>query len=161
MNPQTISMDSIRRLANGELSLAARLGYVALLLAAAAMSTVVLSLWLTEPALPVRTQAAFGVMSVMGIAWVVFALWALSARRPLFARDRLIAGRMAVTFTAVFVAGALAAVIVSGSAAAWSALASGGALLALAVGVWRGARLRVAALTARRATLETGSDPIC
>jgi hypothetical protein len=159
MNPQTISMDSIRRLANGELSLAARLGYVALLLAAAAMSTVVLSLWLTEPVLPARTQAAFGVMSLIGFAWSVFALWALSARRPLFARDRLIAGRMAVTFAAVFVAGALAAVIVSGSAAAWSALSSGGALLALAVGVWRGARRRVAALSARRSALEMGSEP--
>jgi hypothetical protein len=161
MNPQTISMDSIRRLANGELSLATRLGYIALLLAAAAMSTVVLSLWLTEPALPARTQAAFGVMSVIGISWIVFALWALSARRPLFARDRLIAGRMAVSFTALFVAGALAAVIVSGSAAAWSALSSGGALLALAVGVWRGARRRVATLSARRAALEMGSDPNC
>jgi hypothetical protein len=148
------SLDAIRRLAQGELSMQARLGYVALLLAAAAMIAVVLSLWLTEPSLPARTQAAFGGMSLIGCAWVSFALWALSARRPLFARDAVVAGTLAVVFTSVFVTGALGAVILSGAAAAFGALATGVGMLAIAV--WRlvSARRRFAALAARRAELE-------
>jgi hypothetical protein len=153
-NMHTGSMEDIRRLAQGELSVKARIGYVALLLVAAAMTAVVLSLWLTEPALPERTQAAFGVMSLIGCAWVGFALWALSTRRPLFARDAVVAGTMAVVFTSVFVAGAVGAVIVSGAAAAFGALATGVVMLGLAV--WRlvSAQRRFARLAVRRAELE-------
>jgi hypothetical protein len=150
----TGSLEDIRRLANGELSFKSRMGYVALLLVASAMSAVVLSLWLTEPSLPARTQAAFAVMSLIGCAWVGFALWALNARRPLFAKDEVIAGIMAVVFTSVFVAGALAAMIMSGAAAAWGALFTGAGMLVIAV--WRLARAqrRLARLAARRAELE-------
>ena len=69
MNTQNDSMASIRKLAGGELSMKARLGYVGLLLAATGMTVVVVSLWATEAALPLRTQIAFGVMSVIGLAW--------------------------------------------------------------------------------------------
>ena len=152
--PQIESLEDVRRLAQGELSLKSRIGYVALLLVASAMSAVVLSLWLTEPALPARTQAAFGVLSVIGIAWVGFASWALRARRPLFARDEVIAGTLAVVFTSVFAAGALAAVIATGTPAAFGALLTGGVMLAIAV--WRlvSARRRFARLAVRRAELE-------
>jgi hypothetical protein len=150
----TGSLEDIRRLANGELSVKSRMGYVALLLVASGMSAVVLSLWLTEPALPARTQAAFAVMSLIGGAWVGFALWALNARRPLFAKDEVIAGTMAVVFTSVFVAGALAAVIVSGAAAAYGALITGAGMLSIAV--WRLVRAQAwfARLAVRRAELE-------
>ncbi len=152
--PQTESLEKIRRLAEGELSMKSRIGYVALLLAAAIMSAVVLSLWATEPSLPARTQAAFAVMSVIGCAWVGFALWVLNARRPLFARDEVIAGTMAVAFTGVFVAGAVAAVVMSGAAAAWGALFTGAGMLTVAV--WRlvSAQRRFARLAVRRAELE-------
>ena len=149
------SLEDIRRLAQGELSISARIGYVSLLLVAAAMTAVVLSLWLTEPALPARTQVAFGVMGVIGGAWVSFALWALTARRPLYARDAVIAGTLAVVFTSVFVAGALGAVIVSGAAAAFGALATGVVMLAIAVWNLIGARRRHVALLARRRELES------
>jgi hypothetical protein len=150
----TGSLEDIRRLANGELSVKSRMGYVALLLVASAMSTVVLSLWLTEPSLPTRTQAAFAVMSLIGCAWLGLALWALNTRRPLFAKDEVIAGTMAVVFTSVFVAGALAAVIMSGAAAAWGALITGAGMLAIAV--WRlvRAQRRFTRLAVRRAELE-------
>jgi len=149
------SLEHIRRLAQGELSMKARIGYVALLLVAAAMTAMVLSLWLTEPALPARTQAAFGVMSLIGGAWVSFALWALMARRPLFARDAVIAGALSVVFTSMFVTGALVAVIVSGAAAAFGALGTGVVMLAISVWNLASARRRHAALAARRRELES------
>jgi hypothetical protein len=154
-NMQTGSLEYIRRLAQGELSIKARIGYVSLLLVAVAMTAVVLSLWLTEPVLPARTQAAFGVMSLIGGAWVSFALWALTARRPLFARDAVIAGTLAVVFTSVFVAGALGAVIVSGAAAAFGALGTGVVMLGIAVWNLVSASRRHAALAARRRELES------
>ena len=154
MNPQNESVNAIRELARGELSMKARLGYVALLLAAAGMTGVIVSLWLTEPVLSPRTHAAFGVMSVIGASWVALATWALMTRRVLFARDRVIAGKLAVAFTCVFVVGALAAVITTRSGAAWGALATGAIMLVAAVAVLRRARRRFLALSARRMELE-------
>ena len=71
MNPQMKSLEDVRKLAGGELSLKSRLGYVMLLLVSIGMTTVIISLWLTEPALPMRTQWAFGVISLIGASWVV------------------------------------------------------------------------------------------
>jgi hypothetical protein len=153
MSPQMKSLQEVRQLADGELSLKARLGYVALLLAASGMTTVILSLWLTEAALPLRTQGAFGVMSLIGASWTAFCAWALATRRPLFARDRVIAGRMAVAFTALFLAGAIVAVIVANNTAAYAVLFTGAAMLALAIRVLLGARRRFEELLARRAQL--------
>jgi hypothetical protein len=135
------------------LSLKARLAHVALLLASLAMAAVIASLWLTEPLLPMRTQIAFGVMALIGLGWSAFAIWVLRARRPLYARDRVIAGRMAVTFTSVFVGGAIA-MVVTGNAAAIGMLALGVVMLAAAVRILSDARRRFATLNARRAELE-------
>lgn len=153
MTAQMKSLEDVRRLAGAELSLAARLGYVALLLVSAGMTVVVASLWLTEAWLPARTHIAFAVMCVIGVSWVALSIWALAARRPLFARDRVIAGRMAVAFTAVFVAGAVAAVVIANNVAAYAVLATGVAMLALAVRVLIDARGRYQDLRARRAAL--------
>jgi hypothetical protein len=154
MSPQMKSLQDVRQLAGGELSLKARLGYVALLLVAMAMTTVVVSLWLTEARLPLRTQMAFGVMSIIGASWVVFSAWALRTRRPLFARDRVIAGRMAVAFTSLFFAGSIAAVVLANNAAAYLVLFTSVAMLAAAVRVLAGARRRFADLLVRRRALE-------
>ena len=123
MSPQMKSLQDVRQLAGAELSLRARVGYVSLMLVSAAMTAVIASLWLTETELPPRTQFAFGAMCVIGLSWVALSVWALRTRRPLFARDRVVAGRMAVAFTSVFVAGAMATVIVAGNA--WAAAACG------------------------------------
>ena len=154
MTAQKDSLERIQALARANLSFTARMGYVGLLLAATAMTTVVISLWITEPSLPVRTQLAFGAMSLIGASWCALALWVLRARRPLFARDRLIAGRMAVTFTSLFAAAGLASAILLGSPAGYAALASGVLMLAAAIAVFARARRRFAQLAARRQELE-------
>ncbi len=154
MSPQMKSLHEIRQLAGAELSLKARLGYVALLLVSTGMTVAIASLWLTETFLPPRAQLAFGVMCVIGVSWAALALWALGRRRPLLARDRVIAGSMAVTFTTVFVAGALAGAVIAHNPAAYAALATGAVMLAVSIRVLVDARRRFAALAARRAELE-------
>jgi hypothetical protein len=158
MNTQKESMVMIQQLAHGELSVKARLGYVALLLVASAMTVGVVSLWLTEAYLPMRTQVAFGAMSLIGGSWMALAIWALSTRRVLLARDRVIAGKMSVAFTALFLVGAMAAVVLSGNAAAIGAAATGAAMLAVALRVLSGARRQFAALCARRDALARELD---
>jgi hypothetical protein len=158
MNTQKESMAMIQQLARGELSVRARLGYVALLLMASAMTVGVLSLWLTEAYLPLRTQVAFGAMSLIGGSWMALAIWALTTRRVLLARDRVIAGKMSVAFTALFLVGAIGAVLVSGTAAAIGAAATGAVMFAVALRVLSGARRRFAALCARRDALARELD---
>ena len=148
------SMTAVRQLADAELSVPSRLGHVALLLAALGMTVVVASLWLTEPALPLRTHLAFGVMTVIGCSWSTFAIWVLTSRRVLFARQRIVAGRMAVTFAAVFTAGALAAAAATGAAAALAAAATGVVMVAVAAIILRRVHHASARLMARREALE-------
>jgi hypothetical protein len=154
MNTQNDSMAKIRKLADGELAIKARVGYVALLLVSTAMTMVIVALWIGEPYLPMRAQLAFGAMTLIGASWAGLSLWVLTTRRILLARDRVIAGRMAVVFTSVFVFGAIVACAISMSAAAFAALLTGFAMLACALRVLSGARRRFAELTARRAQLE-------
>lgn len=148
------STAAVRRLADRELSVPSRLRYVALLLAALGMTVVVVSLWATEPALPLRTHVAFGVMTVIGFSWSAFSTWVLANRRVLFARERIVAGRMAVTFTAVFTAGAVAMSAATGAAAALAAAGTGVVMLLVAVIILRGAHRASARLLARRDALE-------
>jgi hypothetical protein len=154
MKTRENSLEAVRALARNELSFKARVGYVALLLSATIMSVLIVSLWLTEPALPPRTRLAFGLMTIIGVSWAALASWALGARRPLFARDRVIAGRMAVVFTSLFIFGTVIAFARGGGAAALGALGTGIVMLAFAGMALRSARRRFAALTARRVELE-------
>jgi hypothetical protein len=133
--PPGLSAD-LRRLAAAELSLPSRLGYVALLLAALTMTAIVGALWLTEPRLPLRTTVAFAVFIAIGLSWAAFAVWVLTHRRVLLAGHRIIAGRLAVLFSAVFVVGALAVSFATGRpqgflAAGLGLLMTGGALVML------------------------------
>ncbi|HUQ11296.1 MAG TPA: hypothetical protein VM146_13360 [Steroidobacteraceae bacterium] len=154
MSPQIKSLHDVRKLAGSELSLKSRLGYVALLLVAAGVTVVIASLWITEPSLPLYTQAAFGAMNLIGVSWVALSIWALVARRPLFARDRVIAGGMAVAFTSLFLAGSFAAAIMAGSETAYAVMALAGMMFAMAIKVQARARRRFNELSARRAELE-------
>jgi O-antigen/teichoic acid export membrane protein len=146
--------DALRRLADAELSTAARVGYVALLLAALIMTVVVGSLWATEPELPSRTRLAFAMMTGIGLAWAAFAGWVLRRRRVLLAGHRIVAGRMAVACTAFFVAGALLVGWTSGERAAFAAAAVGGVMLAAAVAILVRAHRDFARLSERRRELE-------
>ena len=56
-------------------------------------------LWITEPALPPRTQVAFGGLVLIGLAWAGYGSWALTRRTPLFALDRVIAAWLSVAAT--------------------------------------------------------------
>lgn len=143
----------LRRLADNELSMPSRLAYVALMLVSVAMTAVVAALWLTEPSLPSRTQIAFAVMMLIGASWAVFAAWVLTHRRILLGRHRIVAGRLAVAFTAVFVLGALAVGYTTGDAAPYAAAAIGATMLAVAVSMLLRAHRAVARLTERRDTL--------
>jgi hypothetical protein len=81
---------------SGRLSLRRRVATVVALLGGLAMAFVVSLLWATEPGLPPGTQLAFGAIVVVGLAWVVYGVWVLSRRMPLFALDRVVAGWLAL-----------------------------------------------------------------
>lgn len=144
----------IERLARTELSLPARIGHVTLALVASAMTTIVTSLLLTEPALPGRTRAAFAVLAAIGLGWVAFSAWVLRTRRVMLARHRVVAGRLAVTFTGVFAAGCLLFALTTRMPAAWPASAMSCSLLVAAVVLWHRAEADHARLLARRVQLE-------
>ena len=81
----------VRRLVMAELSLPARIGHVALLLAGLASAGVSGSLVMGEQGLPSRTIAALIAITAVGLSWAVFAAWTLTHRRALLAKQRLIA----------------------------------------------------------------------
>jgi hypothetical protein len=156
--PPPPAVADLGRLARTELSRGGRVGHVVLALVASLMTIVVVSLWLTEPALPLRTQIAFAALGGIGVAWVAFSLWVLRARRVMLAKHRQVAGRLAVLFSGVFAIGC--GVLAAGKVtdAASPALAMGLVLLAIALVVWRRAETTHAKLVARRAALEQQLD---
>ncbi|HEU5021184.1 MAG TPA: hypothetical protein VFT60_04815 [Bryobacteraceae bacterium] len=153
-SPDPSIVAALGQLARTELSLRARLGHVLLALVASAMTILVVSLWLTEPALPRRTAAAFAVLTVIGLGWAGYSLWVLSARRVMLARQRVVAGRLAVAFTAAFAAGCIVLNFTARLDAGWPAVAMSLTLLAVAAIVWRRAEAAHSSLLARRGRLE-------
>jgi hypothetical protein len=140
----------LRELTETTLSPAGRYAHVLLMLAAACMGVIVLALLLTEPALPLRTQAAFGTMLAVAASWVAYSAWALMHRRPLMLAHRVVAGWMAFAFTGLFtVAAFTAAAITAALAAAWAG-SLGAVMWAAALGLLVHARHRQRALLARR-----------
>lgn len=144
----------LERLARTELSFRARLAYVLLVLVASTMTIAIVSLWLTEPSLPVRTYAAFGMLTTIGAVWVAYGAWVLRARRVMLARQRVVAGRLAVTFTGAFTMACVLLAATTSVAASWPAAAMGLVLLIVAIALWRRAEVHWAALAARRDILE-------
>ena len=101
---------TITEAARGGLALGPRLGYVLLLVVALAGAVALGSLWATEPALPLRhTRRLRRPARDPRPGWTVFAAWVLGTRRVLLGRDRVIAGRLAVTFSAFYTVGMAAA----------------------------------------------------
>ncbi|QWF16519.1 hypothetical protein [Lysobacter capsici] len=146
--------EELRHLTAGALSTRSRYGHVALLLAALIMCVLLGALLATEPALPGRTRVAFAVMLGIGASWVAYAVWVLRHRRPLLANHRVVAGWMAVVFTALFFAGASAMAIGAGGPSLQAAAAMGAVMLAVAVAVLVRAYRNLARLQARRRELE-------
>lgn len=154
-----MNTSAVSELLDQELSTRSRTGHVLLLLMASAMSAVVGSLWLTEPALPTRTALAFAVLTGMGLSWVAYAAWVLRTRRVLLGLQRVVAARMAALFSAVALAGALAVGLLAGVPAAWPAAAVFAAMLALAVALLVRAQRHYAQLRRRRAELAQRFGP--
>lgn len=159
MNTETTSNTQelhrqLRELTERTLSPAGRYAHVLLLLAAIAMGIVVLALLLTEPSLPLRTQAAFGAMVVIAACWVGYSLWVLFHRRPLLHAHRVVAGTLATVFSGVFASVTLIAAVVTGAAAAWLAGGLGVVMLVIALGLLVHARRRRLVLLARRDELQ-------
>ena len=152
--PDPSVVTSLERLARTELSLAARMAHVVRALVASAMTIVVASLWLTEPSLPVRTMTAFGLLTIIGLGWVAYSIWVLSARRVMLARQRVVAGRLAVAFAGTFTAACVLFAFTTGAPSAWPATAMSLVLLAAALALWRRATAAYSALLSRRDALE-------
>ena len=151
--PATLAND-LRQLTALELSLPSRLRYVALLLGASTMSAIVIALLVTEPKLPVRTSVALGVMAVIGVCWIVFAAWVLTRKRVLLGSHRIIAGRLAVVFSAVFVIGALSVGLTTSQASPLAAAAMGAVMLSVAVTMLARAKRQFVQLSKRRDELQ-------
>jgi hypothetical protein len=151
--PATLA-DDLRQLTALELSLSSRLRYVALLLAASAMSAIVIALLVTEPRLPMRTSMALGVMAVIGVSWMIFAAWVLTRKRVLLGSHRIVAGRLAVVFSVVFVIGAVAVGLTTSKASPYAAAAIGAVMLSVAVTILARAKRQFAQLSKRRDELQ-------
>ena len=136
------------------LSKRARFGHVSLLLAATGMNIVIASLLATERGLPLRTSATFVVLLAIGICWIAYAVWVLRNRQTLLANHRIVAGRMAVTFSAVFACGAFGFGLATGKAAMFLAAALGAVMLVVAVTLLLRAHRHLSELVARRTLLE-------
>lgn len=140
-----------------ELSQGSRTSMVLMLIAASLATATVTSLWLSEESLPMRTQAAFAMLSAIGLGWSTFFAWVLTRRRPLFAWHRVVAGRMAVAATSLFTAGALslAAIFPDLAKTGLAAGALGAAMVVAAVLLLRSASRRHADLLQLRVALES------
>jgi hypothetical protein len=154
--PEPALVAGLERLARTELSLGARLVHVALALVASAMTIVVVSLLLTEPALPLRTIVAFGLLGLIGVGWVAYSAWVLTARRVMLARQRVVAGRLAVVFCGTFTGGCVVLAFTTGAPAAWPAMAMSVVMLAHALAARRDGA-RKAARPARGARAGSGA----
>jgi len=110
-----VAAADIQRMLRAELSFKTRAMYLAGLLATASFAAALLSLWFTEPHLPLRTHVAFGILVMINLAWTFFCGWALTRRKVLYARQGVVAGRLATMWSAVFTAGAVIVGYTSGN----------------------------------------------
>lgn len=145
---------AVRRAVQAHLSVRTRLFHVALLLVSTAATIAIASLLIGERGLPRHTQVAFVVLVAIGTSWVAYAAWVLTRSRPLFGRQRVVAGSMALAFAAVFTAGLAAVGLWRGGTAPFVAAGGGVGMCVVAALMLARARREVAALTHRRAQLE-------
>ncbi len=144
-----------RSVAVAALSLGPRIAHSVLLAASLTGAIVTLSLWLTEPDLPFRTRAAFATLTLIGVSWAGYAAWVLTQRRVLYARQRVVAGWLAVSFTSAFTIAAFTTGLVVGSRVGLAAGAMGLLLVGISLMLLARARRRLDTLLARRRELET------
>ncbi len=146
--------DHIDRLLRG-VSLPRRVAQLTVGLAGAADAALIAALWATEPTgLPARTQAAFGVLVLIGLGWASWAGWALS-RGPIFALDRVVAGWLSLLASSITAVGTVTIAAARAHVAGIIAGAILGAVLTACAGtVLTRARAHRARLIRQRARLE-------
>ena len=144
----------IRSRVASELSWPTRLRYVCLLLTASTLTVIVVALLLTESALPPRTSIAFAVLAAIGGSWALFSAWVLSQKRPLLGWHRVVASRIAVIASTIFVAGSAMTGAMTALPAAWAAAGLGAVMLVVATAQLLRARRSFLQLSQRRAALE-------
>ena len=153
------SAAEIRALIAAELERASGLRHVALLFGALTVTGLNIALLLTEPGLPPRARSArailFALMVAIGSCLSVFSSWFLVRRGILLGVERVLAARLAATFTMVFTLGVWAV-------GRWGPtgrpgyvlMAAGLAMMAAAVVLVLHTRRRLEGLKRRRAVLE-------
>src|SRR5947207_13848337 len=100
-----ISVEDMQNRMRSELSTGSRLAHTAVGVAGLGMAALALSLLATEPVLPVRTEAAFAVIALGGLAWAAFAVWVLTRRRVLLADHHVAAATLATVLSTAFLTG--------------------------------------------------------
>jgi hypothetical protein len=138
-----------------EIRLGSRIRAVVVLVGGLGMAAMLSLLWATEPALPIRTSAAFAVMIGIGLTWAAYGVWVLTRRHPLYARDSVIAGRIATGFACLFLLIVPATLASRSVGTAVAGVVTGLVFLALAGGSWRMAVTRRRRLLGIRAELES------
>lgn len=138
---------ALAELTEQTLSRGERAGHLAMTLFAGAMTLMMIALITTEPNVPTRTMIAFWVLLAIAASWVAYGLRVLSRRRPLLANREVVAGRMALFFSALFTAGTMAVGWVNAGIAITPVTSLGATMTAVAVGnlaraMWRRSRLQ-------------------
>lgn len=150
-NPPIASLKHARIFA----SFRTRIAPLVLLIASTGMSVLLASLLLIEENLPARTVAALAILLLIGLCWIGYALWVLTARRSMLSNHRVVAGWISLGAAITFTSGAAAVDATSNVAAARPAAGFGLILTITAGALLVRARRHYAALLARRADLET------
>lgn len=147
----TFSIEQAQRYVRDEASMKRRILYALLLFFDAGMVVLITALWTTESSLPLRTHLAFAGMLAIGLVWLALFGWVLTRHRPLFALDRVIAGRLGLAFTSLFLVWGW---IITSQRGGWSAVLTvtlvGGTLVAVAAAVLARATRTRGALLHRR-----------
>ncbi|MGW1208286.1 transmembrane transport protein [Streptomyces sp. NPDC002499] len=126
----------LERALAAEVSLRARMRHACVGLAGGCGAALIAVLWATEPhPLPARTQAAFAALIAVGLAWAAFAGWVLSRRRPLYARDRILGARLALTVTSLTGVAGTTLAAVRGTTTEALTIALTGTVLVMAAGL--------------------------
>ncbi|MFJ6085000.1 transmembrane transport protein [Streptomyces sp. NPDC092369] len=126
----------LERALAAEVSLSARMRHACVGLAGGCGAALIAVLWATEPhPLPARTRAAFAALIAVGLAWAAFAGWVLSRRRPLYARDRVLGARLALTVTTLTCAAGTTLAALRGTTAEVLTTAFAGTALMVAAGL--------------------------
>lgn len=157
MTTDADAIAAARELVAAELAPPSRIAHCALLGVASAMTITILSVLLTEPALPARTTAAFVGLTMIGLAWIAYALWALARRHVLYGAQRVVAGWIALGAATAFSLGGFAIGVWGGQHAGLVAGASGVPIIVVAGLMLSQARRRVTILANRLHVIGKGS----